>query len=36
MNLCTCHLSISLDGYAAGPQQSLAQPLGVGGDLLHT
>lgn len=36
MSLCTCHLSISLDGYAAGPQQSLAHPMGVGGDLLHT
>jgi dihydrofolate reductase len=28
-------LSISLDGYAAGPDQSLEQPLGVGGAVLH-
>jgi dihydrofolate reductase len=27
--------SISLDGYGAGPDQSLANPLGVGGPLLH-
>jgi len=27
--------SISLDGYGAGPQQSLAAPLGVGGEGLH-
>lgn len=26
---------ISLDGYAAGPDQSLDDPLGVGGDRLH-
>jgi dihydrofolate reductase len=29
------NLSISLDGYAAGPNQSLDNPLGVGGTLLH-
>lgn len=28
-------LSISLDGFAAGPQQSLENPLGVGGTELH-
>jgi dihydrofolate reductase len=28
-------LSISLDGYAAGPDQSLEQPLGAGGGRLH-
>jgi dihydrofolate reductase len=27
--------SISLDGYAAGPQQELANPLGIGGTELH-
>jgi dihydrofolate reductase len=27
--------SISLDGYGAGPDQSLEQPLGVGGEALH-
>ena len=29
------NLSISLDGYAAGPAQSLANPLGMGGEDLH-
>ena len=29
------NLSRSLDGYVAGPQQSLADPLGVGGMQLH-
>ncbi|MEA2476515.1 MAG: hypothetical protein QOF16_1151 [Actinomycetota bacterium] len=29
------NLSISLDGYAAGPHQSLEDPLGVGGTRLH-
>jgi hypothetical protein len=27
--------SISLDGYGAGPNQSLNDPLGVGGEALH-
>jgi len=27
--------SISLDGYGAGPRQSLEEPLGVGGERLH-
>ena len=27
--------SISLDGYGAGPRQSLAEPLGAGGESLH-
>jgi dihydrofolate reductase len=30
------HVSISLDGYLAGPDQSLDAPLGVGGERLHT
>jgi dihydrofolate reductase len=29
------NISISVDGYAAGPQQSLEHPLGVGGERLH-
>ena len=29
------NLSVSLDGYAAGPDQALDQPLGIGGPLLH-
>lgn len=28
-------ISISLDGFIAGPNQSLEHPLGVGGDRLH-
>ena len=31
----TCHMSISLDGYVAGPEQSRDEPLGVGGMQLH-
>ncbi|MCU1535753.1 MAG: dihydrofolate reductase [Humibacillus sp.] len=31
----TCHLSISLDGFAAGPDQSLDNPLGKRGLELH-
>jgi len=30
------NFSISLDGYGAGPDQSLENPLGVGGEDLHT
>jgi dihydrofolate reductase len=29
------NFSISLDGYGAGPNQSLEQPLGIGGEELH-
>jgi dihydrofolate reductase len=29
------HLSVSLDGYLAGPDQSVENPLGVGGEDLH-
>jgi dihydrofolate reductase len=29
------NFAISLDGYAAGPDQSLDEPLGVGGERLH-
>lgn len=28
--------SVSLDGFAAGPDQSLAAPLGIGGEKLHS
>jgi dihydrofolate reductase len=35
MGLVTCQISISLDGYVAGPNQSLEQPLGEGGEGLH-
>ena len=27
--------SVSIDGYGAGPDQSLQNPLGVGGEALH-
>src|SRR3712207_3514077 len=30
-----CNLSVSVDGYAAGPNQSLENPLGEGGERLH-
>ncbi len=30
------NFSISLDGYGAGPNQSLENPLGIGGESLHT
>lgn len=32
----TCHMSISLDGFVAGPDQSSENPLGVGGRAVHT
>lgn len=32
----TCHMSISLDGFVAGPDQSLENPLGRRGIELHT
>jgi dihydrofolate reductase len=36
MTKTTCHVSISLDGFIAGPDQSRDNPLGVGGLSLHT
>jgi dihydrofolate reductase len=30
-----CHISISLDGFVAGPDQSLENPIGIGGRRLH-
>jgi dihydrofolate reductase len=35
MSLTTCHMSISLDGFVAGPDQSADNPIGVGGMALH-
>ncbi len=35
MSKLRCHISVSIDGYAAGPNQSLDQPLGEGGEGLH-
>ncbi|MEV6377048.1 dihydrofolate reductase family protein [Micromonospora musae] len=35
MSTVTSQLSISLDGYVAGPEQSLQDPLGRGGEQLH-
>ena len=32
----TCHMSVSLDGFAAGPSQSRENPLGIGGMRVHT
>ncbi|MFG2002910.1 dihydrofolate reductase family protein [Spirillospora sp. NPDC048911] len=35
MSKLRCHISISLDGYVAGPNQSEENPLGEGGESLH-
>jgi dihydrofolate reductase len=35
MSRITCHNSISLDGFVAGPDQSRENPLGIGGRALH-
>ena len=35
MSSVTCHVSISLDGFVAGPNQSVDNPLGEGGMRLH-
>ncbi len=35
MSRVTCQLSISLDGFVAGPNQSVEHPLGEGGERLH-
>ena len=35
MSKLRCHISISLDGFAAGPNQSRENPLGEGGMQLH-
>jgi dihydrofolate reductase len=36
MTKTTCHISISLDGFVAGPDQSRDNPLGIGGMRVHT
>ena len=35
MSKLRCHISISLDGFVAGPNQSKENPLGEGGEQLH-
>jgi len=35
MDLVRCHQSISLDGFTAGPNQSIENPIGEGGMRLH-
>ena len=35
MSLLRCHISISLDGFVAGPKPSQENPLGLGGERLH-
>jgi dihydrofolate reductase len=35
MSSVTCHISISLDGFVAGPNQSMENPIGEGGMRLH-
>jgi hypothetical protein len=35
MSKLRCHISVSLDGYVAGPNQSEENPLGEGGERLH-
>jgi dihydrofolate reductase len=35
MNSVTSHISVSLDGYVAGPNQSVENPIGEGGMRLH-
>jgi dihydrofolate reductase len=36
MTRVTCQIAVSLDGYVAGPDQSEQDPLGIGGEGLHT
>jgi dihydrofolate reductase len=35
MSTIRCHITVSLDGYVAGPNQSGENPLGEGGERLH-
>jgi len=35
MSIVRAHISVSADGYVAGPNQSLENPLGEGGEALH-
>jgi dihydrofolate reductase len=36
MTTVTSHITVSADGFAAGPDQDLDNPIGVGGSRLHT
>jgi dihydrofolate reductase len=35
MSSVKCHISVSADGFAAGPNQTMEEPLGEGGERLH-
>src|SRR5580765_3064772 len=35
MSMVTCHIGMSLDGYVAGPNQTLENPIGERGSELH-
>jgi dihydrofolate reductase len=35
MSQIRCHITVSLDGYVAGPNQTREEPLGEGGERLH-
>jgi dihydrofolate reductase len=35
MSRTTCHVTVSLDGFLAGPRQTRDDPLGAGGERLH-
>ena len=35
MGSVSCHISVSLDGFVAGPNQTVKDPLGEGGERLH-
>ena len=35
MGIVRAHMSMSLDGFVAGPDVSVEQPMGVGGERLH-
>ena len=35
MSQVTCDLTVSLDGFVAGPNQTMEEPLGAGGEKLH-
>ena len=35
MTTVTCDITVSSDGFAAGPNQSLEKPLGEGAEKLH-
>jgi dihydrofolate reductase len=35
MSIVSCHITVSLDGFVAGPRQTPENPLGEGGERLH-